>query len=242
MFIPDPRWEEPSLLIPGKKPTGPVTIDWSHPLARGLVGMWSPSGGRRNEIVTGESVELIGDAYYLPESYHLDGVSDFIEGAGPVVTEFPLTMIVRFYPRDAATYAGLFGLHNSTSTGNWFQLSTYTGGGVIVYHRYLTSSGGFAETTNTVNVNEWNWAMATFTSNTERRAVLNHDFSGAATNTDDRANPVGIDVVGIGCYRDSSPSSPLDGMISDVFLFNRVISDAEYLEISRNPYQILCPA
>jgi len=30
----------PELLIPGKKPTGPVTIDWSSPLARGLVANW----------------------------------------------------------------------------------------------------------------------------------------------------------------------------------------------------------
>lgn len=33
--IPDPKWEEPALLQAGVKPTGPVVIDWDHPLARG---------------------------------------------------------------------------------------------------------------------------------------------------------------------------------------------------------------
>lgn len=28
--LPDPRWEEPNLLIPGKKPTGPVVVDRDH--------------------------------------------------------------------------------------------------------------------------------------------------------------------------------------------------------------------
>jgi len=32
MYIPDPRWEEPNLLIPGKKPVAPVVVDRSHPI------------------------------------------------------------------------------------------------------------------------------------------------------------------------------------------------------------------
>ena len=39
-MIANPRSEllrEPNLLVPGKKPVGPVKIDWNHPLARGLI-------------------------------------------------------------------------------------------------------------------------------------------------------------------------------------------------------------
>jgi hypothetical protein len=36
-FIPDPRFEMPSLLDPGRKPVGPVEIDWDHPLAKKIL-------------------------------------------------------------------------------------------------------------------------------------------------------------------------------------------------------------
>jgi len=36
LILPDPRMEMPELFEPGRKPVGPVEIDWSHPLARGL--------------------------------------------------------------------------------------------------------------------------------------------------------------------------------------------------------------
>lgn len=35
-FIPDPRWEIPELLIPGRKPIGEVEIDWNNRLTKDL--------------------------------------------------------------------------------------------------------------------------------------------------------------------------------------------------------------
>jgi hypothetical protein len=40
MWIPDPRWEEPNLLIPGKKPAAPTVIDWDNPITRGLLDVF----------------------------------------------------------------------------------------------------------------------------------------------------------------------------------------------------------
>lgn len=36
LILPDRRFEYPGLFVPGRKPTIPVTIDWSKPMARGL--------------------------------------------------------------------------------------------------------------------------------------------------------------------------------------------------------------
>lgn len=36
-YIPDPRFEMPELLVPKRKPTGPMEIDWSHPLTKNLI-------------------------------------------------------------------------------------------------------------------------------------------------------------------------------------------------------------
>ena len=43
-LIPNPNSEllrEPNLLIPGKKPIGPVKIDWGHPLAPNCVAAYT---------------------------------------------------------------------------------------------------------------------------------------------------------------------------------------------------------
>jgi len=45
LIIPDPRWEMPALLEPGRKPVGSVVIDWEHPLARGLIFFNMPGNG-----------------------------------------------------------------------------------------------------------------------------------------------------------------------------------------------------
>jgi len=45
LILPDPRFEMPELFIPGKKPVGKVEIDWTHPLARGLIFFNMPGAG-----------------------------------------------------------------------------------------------------------------------------------------------------------------------------------------------------
>lgn len=43
----------PGLWLPRRQPRGAVRIDWTHPLANGLVGLWSPVWGMRNLVGTG---------------------------------------------------------------------------------------------------------------------------------------------------------------------------------------------
>jgi hypothetical protein len=57
-FIPDPRFEMPSLLEPGRKPVGPVEIDWSHPLAVGLVGYYLLNSRVIVNLVNGKNFPL----------------------------------------------------------------------------------------------------------------------------------------------------------------------------------------
>jgi hypothetical protein len=57
--LPDPRWEAPELLYPGRKPVGNVVIDWNHPLARGLVGYWL--GGDLQNYADGSLGTIVGD-------------------------------------------------------------------------------------------------------------------------------------------------------------------------------------
>jgi len=65
----NPRSElirEPNLLVPGKKPIGPVKINWSHPDTKGLIASILCGDGPPRELVTGAIgaiAETDGDLY-----------------------------------------------------------------------------------------------------------------------------------------------------------------------------------
>ena len=53
---------EPNLLIPGKQPIGPVEVDWSNPLTKGLVGCWiiQNKGAASHNLATDELGYWVG--------------------------------------------------------------------------------------------------------------------------------------------------------------------------------------
>lgn len=77
LIIPDPRWEEPNLLIPGRKPVGPVTIDWSHPLANGLTVCILFQSPEPRNLVDGAALTKSGGAYFTPDGQYFDEVDDY---------------------------------------------------------------------------------------------------------------------------------------------------------------------
>jgi len=55
--------ENPGLFLPGKKPIGPIVVDWSHPLARG-VEICLPLNRHDINIVNGERVKVNGSPIF----------------------------------------------------------------------------------------------------------------------------------------------------------------------------------
>jgi hypothetical protein len=51
-FIPDPRFEMPSLLEPGRKPVGLVEIDWGHPIAKKILHYWMHQNSAGIDLIT----------------------------------------------------------------------------------------------------------------------------------------------------------------------------------------------
>lgn len=89
LIIPDSRFEMPSLFYPGRKPVGNVKIDWSHPLARGLVGFHLMDGrnlaketssrlpsGSTTYTVDGIAFDPLG-TYFTPDSQELAKTTAF---------------------------------------------------------------------------------------------------------------------------------------------------------------------
>ncbi|RMH12113.1 MAG: hypothetical protein D6698_15575, partial [Gammaproteobacteria bacterium] len=80
---------EPNLLVPGRKPVGPVRIDWEHPLAEGLVFYYL----RGADIVNNEHPQFKNGAVDDPTNgVVLDGVDDYVIFDSPVnISSFPVS-------------------------------------------------------------------------------------------------------------------------------------------------------
>lgn len=88
VYLPDNRITAPELWYPGRKPTVPVRINWSHPLAKDLTGFFLLQGTTFENLVDGKlyktgtspGIEMKGDSIYLGEggydsNLNLDGFS-----------------------------------------------------------------------------------------------------------------------------------------------------------------------
>jgi hypothetical protein len=92
VVIPDPRWENPAMLIPDRKPVGPVQIDWSNPLTNGLVALPMATGrglldpvGRANWVANRpQNIQAFkSDFIASPDTDHA------YDTATPVVRDLP---------------------------------------------------------------------------------------------------------------------------------------------------------
>ena len=96
VVIPDPRWEMPELLTPGRKPTGNVVIDWSNPLSRGLKRYWLLNGF--SELIHGTKlIDQNGDVEFLvydgSMSPYLDSKKSLLGSVTPIAGAEPRTLL-----------------------------------------------------------------------------------------------------------------------------------------------------
>lgn len=87
VMLPDSRLERPSLLTHGRKPAGPVEVDWSHPFLNTGRAAYIGNGGLVYFVVNG--IELISGTQLLGVSYNaakwqLMAGTQTIYGANPL--------------------------------------------------------------------------------------------------------------------------------------------------------------
>ena len=122
---------EPNLLVPGKKPVGSVTVDWSNPLTRGLTHYWALlPAARLTDIVADSPVTLVGGAVQKPDgSLFFDGIDD--KATHPIPpTSAAYTKIVRFVAHAAQSALSYGGPIHNAGRGecNWNHVgATYRG-------------------------------------------------------------------------------------------------------------------
>lgn len=249
--LPDARLLMPELLL-GRKPVGPVVIDWDHPQARGLVMFTSPNF--KKDMVSGNYINLRGNisidvgskgkqlsstdtsdnsGYFSgsPKLYRITNkVTLFWYGRIDALASYAgLVSIPSFNNQWAAPYASL-GLHRSSTTN-------------IKIHYAIGSTPKSAEFAPDFDTGE-GFYLATINTSTGAAVLYKNGVqidTATGTGTGSINWNTNNDVV-INCSdRYGYDTSALDGSCYIAGIYNRILSAFEVNSFNKNPYQFLKP-
>ena len=245
-IIPDPRWEMPELLTPGRKPVGNVVIDWGHPLARGLKHYFLISAvGATFDLVTG--VQLVkSNASKTVTNDIWKGEKVIYTGGGSVtldigveaqldITGFSrITMFCRCKRTTTQPFGRLMSIHYSGSDD--FRIYNRTDTGKI---NYALDDG----TPSNIVGNDYDTTMKSYAlshDGTTTRAYESGEEVGSASESVNFSSADGT--LTLGEASKILSNSALSCRFSVAAVYDRDLSQREQIEVDRNPYQFLIPA
>lgn len=233
-FILQPSWT--------RQPQGPVEIDWSNPLTRGLV-ICTHAGNNFREMVTNKP-STITSATYAPTKEGralMDSASTFRIDTG-VTANFGDAVTWMFgaqldtFPVNASRFAERVQVEvfliDSSGRLN-FQRSNTT---PTVSQNFLGSTGQTAP----APYSTYAARVSSFTSNADAALFVNGLSLTLTTNTAGSGTLNTNANSHLLCNRGDS-TRPLDGRIYFAYRWNRALSNNEIKRISDNPYQIFKP-
>jgi len=241
LILPDPRMEMPELFEPGRKPTGPVEIDWDHWAGKICRYAFIPSN--RRDIAKNDGVFTEGSIVSASVA-EFDNSSKF-QYSSPfdVLTEFTVIAKIR---RDTQGFDGLFSDKNAANWGS-------TPG--ISLNGLTSSSSGYSfvigPSTNALSVNNataplrgWHTVAATYTAGATDGMKLYVNSAQIGARTPTSGYTASSQNLRIGTYYAEGSSWSWDGAVEYLMVFGRDLSADIGLmrEISRHPHQFLIPA
>ena len=246
LILPDPRMEMPELLEPGRKPVGPVEVDRSHPLARGLTEVVLFHGLR--DTLTNERYQLLASGAIDAQNFIGDGGdSVFYMGTNPSHTgQISIAAGVITTATDLQHIVSADSQSNSRRDYQ-FRLSNQK----LQFIPFVGGSTGVADGATTVPQNKHFIAGCTFDKNAatnNARVFLDGSLDGQTTkagalDADLSGVSIGNRVTNVNYTTENIDGFGLSGLITFVFIWgDRALTAAEHLEIARNPYQFLIPA
>jgi hypothetical protein len=231
LILPDPRMEMPELFEPGRKPVGPVEIDWDHPLARGL--LFADIGG--GDLATSAQPELLLGAARERGDYAFDGTDSKVDYGDLAQVDglAKMTAMSSLINADGNN-AGVFSKRSDTGNGSW---QVWDFSGKVFARIYIGGVANSATGTSTRPVGAAYTAGLWYDGAT-LRAIYNNGFEGSlsVSGTIDNTS----DSVQLGWS--FSDAYSLSGSIQWAFVWNRALSSSEVALVHKNPYQFLIPA
>ena len=253
-FIPDPRFEMPSLLEPGRKPVGPVEIDrsgvGSHVVSAILFNEYPP----RNIVsdATFPKRDSSGDGDGGVQTVTNKGLVTTFDATGgnygrdpaleKISNEFTLMVLARPRLASSDNWSSIITLEQGTSSRVRIQRA---GSNTSFIQPRIWSPGENPVGSLNVNDGEWMWfsVRATFngasvwaTHTTDGNPKL-IDFQNAVLG-DAPAGPFNAMSLGITAFEDDLV---IDADLATVYVFNKHLSDSEFNSVLSNPYKMLIP-
>ena len=245
-FIPDPRFEMPSLFEPGRKPVGPVEIDWQNGLTRGLKS-FVISRPELVELVTNTRlIEASGNStidssfghgptYTTSDSTSTEYTVDF----GSIGSNSGFTILARFYLTAIDSYGAPVYYGLGSNSGRRIELGKNGSGNI-----YVSFNNTWQKTwTKSFPLNQWVTVVGVMRPDLtctiyvkDSTGVFEETVSGVSDDGDFSMNKMGWGASQFSSSRNSTGSIELSG------LYNRPASEGEARLIVNNPYQFLIPA
>lgn len=246
--IPDPRWEEPNLLIPGRKPTGPVVIDWSHPMTAGLISMPTAVYGGFSDLTNKVSwTTLIPQNYsvwYGQQVYSGDNGEPFRSTDSRLITLLQGDQFTIFvncvYGPTSTTNPAIMGWSGADDLVFYPNDSVYSNKQRVFWRN---SPIGVSPLVGGVDgpVGSVVSMVLTF-ENLSGTAYQKGYVNGSLITSGSAANAARGSVTHVEFGRWETQGAADAGRISGAAMWDRCLSPAEVGSLSRNPYQFLIPA
>jgi hypothetical protein len=143
--------------------------------------------------------------------------------ASSPITAVGFTMACWYNPVSVSSTRDLISIANSGNTTDYFNLQQNSTGAVRVRSADSTTQSS-AVTATTATANTWQLAVGVIAATNSRTAYLNG--TGKGTSSTSRST-TGVNRIGIGANVGSTPASFFGGNISNVCIWDRVLSDEE---------------
>lgn len=237
-WIPDSRWEDPSLLIPGDKPIGPVEVDWSNPITSGMQVALIFNGEIRNIGIGGAAApgaEVTNAVFgkQVADCSGADGsqivVSNVKRGTSSLTGQWTSVYCRVYYDilqdHTLTTQSGTSGLCWAQSSGGFLRPAI----------RQTVSLSG---TTDTLPVGDWvSWGCRMYDASTiDGDIFVNGKYqTGGNTGVTDKTDQTATFCAQTTTARESNAKYEY------IYFWNRRLSSAEFASIHADPYQVLIP-
>ncbi|MEJ2647231.1 MAG: DUF2341 domain-containing protein [Sedimentisphaerales bacterium] len=201
----------------------------------GQVGVWhlsETSGDAKDSTSNGYDLSLSGpeqnQAGKIGKAYDFVSTnSDHGQIEAQFITAYPITLMAWVNP-DSITqgdyYLPVWLGDEDLTNSYWAIILNYSGNGKVgAYHNNLIPS--IAYSSNTLTAGNWHQVVAVFNTSSDRRCYVDGGDKGTSTYYSGSSNYP--DRFSIGYAGDSTPGYYLDGLLDEVRVYNRALSDAE---------------
>ena len=259
LIVDEVMLREPNLLVPGKKPVGPVKIDWNHILSKDLAAYWLFQSGHPRDMVgnnhgtyyadvkpnshqggsrycpvstdEGSALEITDNTVFRPDSNGMTAIVDFEIFTMNTAT---IGLLNRYQGVPSAVRSWLFGL---TAGGNL--IGAFSTNGTYQGANNVNGSATVSINNRYVAAMTWKPSTATLYLNGVQDGINTSSASSLHTGS----TPLYIggpqySPRGIG----SAQNSLLFGHVYSASFYRRVLSTAEIYSLYHDRYQFLIPA